>query len=105
MPETITFEPAMTRHVDIPEVLDKKPSSRLRWVYITVAGLAVLVGSGFLLHYLLPPAYQARFDHGLQFFRTGEFWLYALVGFIAQMIDGALGMAYGVSSTTFLLSL
>lgn len=27
------------------------------------------------------------------------------VGFIAQMIDGALGMAYGLSSTAFLLSL
>jgi len=31
--------------------------------------------------------------------------LYMLVGFLAQMIDGALGMAYGVSSNTFLLSL
>jgi len=31
--------------------------------------------------------------------------VYILVGFIAQMIDGALGMAYGVSSNTFLLSL
>ena len=31
--------------------------------------------------------------------------LYVLVGFLAQMIDGALGMAYGVSSNTFLLSL
>jgi uncharacterized membrane protein YfcA len=31
--------------------------------------------------------------------------LYVLVGFIAQMIDGALGMAYGVSSNSFLLSL
>ncbi|HLO33132.1 MAG TPA: sulfite exporter TauE/SafE family protein [Anaerolineales bacterium] len=31
--------------------------------------------------------------------------IYVLVGFIAQMIDGALGMAYGVSSNTFLLSL
>ncbi len=30
---------------------------------------------------------------------------FMLVGFLAQMIDGALGMAYGVSSTTFLLSL
>ncbi|MGV3503772.1 MAG: TSUP family transporter [Adhaeribacter sp.] len=29
---------------------------------------------------------------------------YMLGGFIAQMIDGALGMAYGVSATTFLLS-
>ena len=31
--------------------------------------------------------------------------VFVLVGFIAQLIDGALGMAYGVSSTTFLLSL
>jgi len=31
--------------------------------------------------------------------------VYVLVGFIAQMIDGALGMAYGVSSNTFLLSI
>ena len=30
--------------------------------------------------------------------------LYILVGFAAQIIDGALGMAYGVSSNTFLLS-
>jgi uncharacterized membrane protein YfcA len=30
--------------------------------------------------------------------------IYILGGFIAQMIDGALGMAYGVSATTFLLS-
>ena len=29
---------------------------------------------------------------------------FIIVGFLAQIIDGALGMAYGVSSTTFLLS-
>ncbi len=34
-----------------------------------------------------------------------QFWLFCLAGFIAQIIDGALGMAYGVSSTTFLLQL
>lgn len=34
-----------------------------------------------------------------------ELLLYMFGGFIAQMIDGALGMAYGVSVTTFLLSL
>jgi hypothetical protein len=31
--------------------------------------------------------------------------LFVLVGFLAQIIDGALGMAYGVSSNTFLLSI
>ncbi len=30
---------------------------------------------------------------------------FVLVGFFAQLIDGALGMAYGVSSNTFLLSI
>jgi uncharacterized membrane protein YfcA len=33
-----------------------------------------------------------------------EFMIFILVGFIAQMIDGALGMAYGVSCSTMLLS-
>ncbi|MDW8069038.1 MAG: sulfite exporter TauE/SafE family protein [Anaerolineae bacterium] len=31
--------------------------------------------------------------------------VFVLIGFIAQMIDGALGMAYGVTSNTFLLSI
>ena len=30
--------------------------------------------------------------------------IFTLIGFIAQMIDGALGMAYGVSATSLLLS-
>ena len=30
--------------------------------------------------------------------------IYTLVGFFAQIIDGSLGMAYGVSSTTFLVA-
>ena len=34
-----------------------------------------------------------------------NFFYYLLGGFIAQMIDGALGMAYGVTATTFLLTL
>jgi len=34
-----------------------------------------------------------------------EFFYYVLGGFVAQMIDGALGMAYGVTAATFLLTL
>lgn len=33
-----------------------------------------------------------------------QFLLFCLAGFVAQMIDGVLGMAYGVSATTLLLS-
>lgn len=32
------------------------------------------------------------------------FLIFVLAGFVAQMIDGSLGMAYGVSASTFLLS-
>lgn len=35
----------------------------------------------------------------------GDIWPFILVGFGAQMIDGALGMAYGVISSTLLLTL
>lgn len=35
---------------------------------------------------------------------TAEFFLFAGVGFLAQIIDGALGMAYGVISSTVLLA-
>jgi len=35
---------------------------------------------------------------------TEEMLWYVLVGFGAQMVDGALGMAYGVCSSTFLMS-
>jgi len=33
-----------------------------------------------------------------------ELLLYAVAGFLAQMVDGALGMGYGVSATTLLLT-
>jgi uncharacterized membrane protein YfcA len=34
----------------------------------------------------------------------GEMWFFILAGFVAQLVDGALGMAYGLTATTFLLS-
>ena len=34
----------------------------------------------------------------------GEFLIFVLVGFAAQLVDGALGMAYGVITTSALLS-
>jgi uncharacterized membrane protein YfcA len=34
----------------------------------------------------------------------GEFWIFLFVGFFAQLIDGALGMGYGVISSVVLLA-
>ncbi|WP_138991540.1 sulfite exporter TauE/SafE family protein [Larkinella sp. C7] len=35
---------------------------------------------------------------------NSDFWYYVAGGFVAQMIDGALGMAYGVTASTLLLT-
>lgn len=35
---------------------------------------------------------------------TDDFLLFLAVGFFAQLVDGALGMAYGITATTFMLS-
>jgi len=37
--------------------------------------------------------------------RTEELLVFILIGFVAQLVDGAIGMAYGVLSNSFLLSL
>ena len=39
----------------------------------------------------------------LETLHSGAFWSAVAVGFFAQAVDGALGMAYGVTATTFLL--
>ncbi len=36
--------------------------------------------------------------------RGDEFWKAVMVGLLAQTVDGALGMAYGITSTSFLLA-
>jgi uncharacterized membrane protein YfcA len=36
---------------------------------------------------------------------VNRFLLFVAAGFIAQMIDGMLGMAYGISASTLLLSM
>src|SRR5574341_378343 len=46
-----------------------------------------------------PPCTEASTQMAL------NFAVYVLVGLLAQLIDGALGMAYGVTSTTFLLTI
>src|SRR5690606_16240095 len=44
-------------------------------------------------------------QESVQSFIQSDFALYLLVGLGAQLVDGALGMAYGVTCTSFLLSL
>jgi hypothetical protein len=43
----------------------------------------------------------ANKQEGFKYMESSIF-LFVLVGFIAQIIDGSLGMAYGVSANSFL---
>ena len=69
-----------------------------------VLGVFAMLISGHILFTLLPP--QTIWNSTYTVFNQldSSFLYFMLGGFIAQMIDGALGMAYGVSATTFLLS-
>ncbi|MCZ8234120.1 MAG: sulfite exporter TauE/SafE family protein [Inhella sp.] len=51
-----------------------------------------------------PGAGHSGFELIVQALQSREFWLAAAVGLLAQTVDGALGMAYGITSTSFLLA-
>lgn len=69
-----------------------------------VAGVLAMLLAGHLLFTLVPLSTIWSSATELVDSLEVDFIYYMLGGFIAQMIDGALGMAYGVSATTFLLS-
>ncbi len=64
-------------------------------------GISTVILLGFITIAFVPQHYITSISKKIF---TAEFLSYLLVGFGAQLIDGALGMAYGVSSTSFLMS-
>jgi len=66
--------------------------------------VAVLaVGVGIALHQQ-SAQFRALFQEFARGLYSAGFWKAAGVGLFAQVVDGALGMAYGVTSTSFLLA-
>lgn len=75
------------------------------WKFLMyLAGVLGVMLTGHLLFTLIPPESIWNSSSAVLDSLTIDFAYFILAGFIAQMIDGALGMAYGVSATTFLLS-
>jgi len=68
-----------------------------RQIAITMLALKIII-LGYFAYLLVGELYAGT----LLFDRT--FFIFMGVGFIAQMVDGALGMAYGVSCTTLLIN-
>lgn len=84
------------------KINETKISKKRIWTYSLSIPLLLILG--YLLSHFLPPDVLGGYAY--QFAQTidSSIFLYILAGFTAQMIDGALGMAYGVTATTFLLS-
>ncbi|WAC09362.1 sulfite exporter TauE/SafE family protein [Dyadobacter pollutisoli] len=83
----------------LAKVLSLKLPSSPAWYIVPATILAFLFGI------LLFNGTIHIDSQDLTTFLTGDFALYLLVGLGAQLVDGALGMAYGVTSNSFLLSL
>lgn len=78
---------------------------RRNWLFWTLPPLALLAAAWGLAQAYLPAGALAQALHAIgEGVQTRGFWTAAAVGLGAQIVDGALGMAYGVTSTTFLLS-
>ncbi len=73
---------------------------RLKFKHITYV---ILVLKACIIGWLLWLFFHGKSNEGFVF--DTEFLLFCVAGFVAQIIDGTLGMAYGVSCTTFLLHL
>lgn len=80
----------------------EKISSKRKWIYsFSIPAIVIL---GYLLCYFLPPEVIGSYANQIASNIDSSILLYILAGFTAQMIDGALGMAYGITATSFLLS-
>ncbi|MBE9608440.1 sulfite exporter TauE/SafE family protein [Chitinilyticum piscinae] len=87
-----------------PSDADRIATPRWRSMPVLLLGTLVLLAGLVYTIGHLDTASQSQFAGVAQRVLTSpEFWAAVAVGFAAQAIDGALGMAYGISSTTFLI--
>lgn len=75
----------------------------MKKIQFTLIGKTILVLKVSLIAYLLITVLPHK-DFSNFHIENTFFW-FVFAGFVAQMIDGALGMAYGVSSSTILLNI
>lgn len=84
--------------------LEKEPKFNLKKIAIWVFGVLATMVVGHLFLSFIPFSTLGNVAVNL-FNQVDSTILYFILGgFLAQLVDGALGMAYGVSATTFLLS-
>ncbi len=94
----------ITRELTLPKE-KKSVSKRIAIAALYSVSVIVLMIIGHLVLSYVPMQDIKNIGYAITNNLDENFALYVAGGFVAQMIDGALGMAYGVSVTSFLLSL
>ncbi|MCX6318042.1 MAG: sulfite exporter TauE/SafE family protein [Bacteroidetes bacterium] len=84
----------------------KTDSGAVQWYRVVswcLLAFGVLILGYFIFRYV---PVQKMVDESYRWYKTLDrsFLIMLLAGFVAQMVDGALGMGYGVTSATILLS-
>lgn len=103
------FEYKVKRLNELTKILVERDTAEKerRWRKIATYSLitfALMLVGHFIFSYL---PLQQMADDTLRWYQTLDpnFHWMVLAGFLAQLVDGALGMGYGVTSTTILLSM
>ena len=85
-----------------PIMSSNKARNRIIWIALYFfSAIALMVFGHWFFSIITYSSISTFFSDTID----SSFLVYALGGFLAQMIDGSLGMAYGVTVTTFLMSL
>jgi uncharacterized membrane protein YfcA len=94
-----------TQKVLIDLVNEDNKKQHWIWVLIGISILVVAAGLYFTYNYGISLDTQSRISRFTQSVFTEKLLFFMGVGLMAQMIDGALGMAYGATSSSLLLGL
>ena len=91
----------------VPEIEQDIIRDEKKWKWIATISLfvfAIAILSFFILRYV-GYAPLASLIQSAKSNIDKSFYLFMLAGFLAQMVDGAVGMGYGVTSTSLLMSM
>lgn len=91
------------KKTETPQKTGRLKISNLRiWIYS--CSIPALLVTGYIAGRFISPEDIGHFGNSVIENLDENILLFILAGFVAQLIDGALGMAYGVTATSFLLS-
>lgn len=93
--------------VAFPEEIHGNIRNESKWKKIAT-WLLIGFGTLIILFFLLPYIGLPPFSHIIRTVRSEiniSFFLFVAAGFVAQLVDGAVGMGYGVTSTSLLMGM